>query len=81
VSNILDVLSYKLLYYNIVVSMVSVLKKKIKPLPESDVPLLQRDTDEIVESQNLILVSTYSNTNFIIPIIINFQLIFSTYFT
>lgn len=62
-------------------SILSFFQKKIKPLPESDVPLPQRDTNETVGSQNLILVSTYSNTNLNIPIIINFQLIFSTYFT
>jgi len=62
-------------------SLLSFFQKKIKPLSESNVPLPQRDTDEIVGSQNLILVSTYSNKNFNIPIIINFQLIFSPYFT
>lgn len=62
-------------------SILSYFQKKIKPLPESNAPLPQRDTDETVGSQNLILVSTYSNTNFNIPIIINFKLIFNTYFT
>lgn len=39
-------------------SILSFFQKKIKPLPESDIPLPQRDTDETVGSQNLILVST-----------------------
>jgi len=50
-------------------SILSYFQKKIKPSPESNVPLPQRDTDETVGSQNLILVSTYSNKNFNIPII------------
>jgi hypothetical protein len=38
-------------------SILSFFQKKIKPLPESDVCLPHRDTDETLGSQNLILVN------------------------